>query len=59
MSKPLNPDFLDSLMRRYYPSNYKRILEENQDSQPHDKKGDNDHHVTGSRKRAKRAVKVK
>lgn len=52
MPKPLNRDFLDQLMRRYYPSDYKRILAENQDSQPPDKQGEktNDR---GSRKRSK------
>ena len=58
MPKPLNRDFLDQLMRRYYPSDYKRILEDNQDQPSHDKKGDKTN-VTGSRKRAKRVAKVK
>ena len=52
MSKPLNRGFLDQLMRRYYPSDYKRILAENQDPPSHDKKGDKTN-VNGNRKRAK------
>ena len=58
MSKPLNPNFLDSLMRRYYPSDYKRILEENQDQPSHDKRGDNTDDRR-SRKRSKSASKVR